>query len=108
MPFAAVLPVRVAGVIAVFIPMALTGRLRLSRPAVPMILLIGVCEVLGNALYVVGSKESIAVTAILASQFASITALAAFLLFRERLSVRQRSGVVAIAIGVAALTLARG
>ncbi len=107
-PFAAVLPVRVAGVIAVFIPMALTGRLRLSRPAVPMIVLIGVCEVLGNALYVVGSKESIAVTAILASQFASITALAAFFLFRERLSVRQRSGVVAIAIGVAALTLARG
>jgi drug/metabolite transporter (DMT)-like permease len=106
-PFAAVLPVRVGGVIGVFIPMALSGRLRITRPAVPMVLLIGVGEVLGNAAYVVGTGESIAVTAVLASQFAGIAAIAAWVLFHERLTVQQRSGVVAIAAGVAALTLIR-
>jgi len=107
-PFAAVLPVRVAGVIGVFIPMAISGRLQMTRRAAPMVVLIGTFEVLGNASYVVGTSESIAVTAVLASQFAGIAAVAAFVLFRERLTIRQRSGVVAIAIGVAALTLARG
>ena len=106
-PWAAVLPVRLGGTIAVFVPMALSGRLRLVRPAVPMVLLIGVGEVFGNAAYVVGCQESIAVTAVLASQFAGIAAVAAFVLFRERLTLQQRSGVVAIALGVAVLTLVR-
>ena len=35
-------------------------------------------------------------------------AVAAFFIFRERLSLHQRSGVVAIALGVAILTAARG
>ncbi len=106
-PFAAVLPVRVAGAIGVFIPLALSGRLQLTRRAAPMVLAIGTLEVLGNASYVAGSSQSIAITAVLGSQFAGIAAIAAFLLFQERLSVRQRSGVVAIAVGVAALTLLR-
>jgi drug/metabolite transporter (DMT)-like permease len=106
-PFAAVLPVRVGGVIGVFIPMVLSGKLRLTRPAVPMVLLIGAGEVFGNAAYVVGTGESIAVTAVLASQFAGIAAIAAWVLFHERLTIQQRSGVVAIAAGVAALTLVR-
>jgi drug/metabolite transporter (DMT)-like permease len=107
-PFAAVLPVRVTGVAFVTIPMALSGRLRLTRRAVPMVILIGTAEVLGNASYVVGAGQSIAIAAVLASQFAGIAAIAAFVIFHERLTVQQRSGVVAIAIGVAALTLARG
>lgn len=107
-PFVAVMPVRVVGVVAVFLPLALTGRLRLTRRAAPMVAWIGVAEVLGNASYVVGARESIAVAAVLASQFAALTAVAAFLLFRERLSLHQRSGVVAIIVGVALLTAFRG
>jgi drug/metabolite transporter (DMT)-like permease len=107
-PFAAVLPVRVAGVVFVTLPMALSGRLRLTRRAVPMVILIGSAEVFGNAAYVYGAGQSIAIAAVLASQFAGIAAIAAFVIFHERLTVQQRSGVVAIAIGVAALTLARG
>ena len=106
-PFAAVLPVRIAGTVAVFLPLLLTGKLRLTREALPMVLLIGTFEVVGNAAYVVGASQSIAVTAVLGSQFASVAAVAAFLIFRERLTVKQRSGVVAVAMGVAALTLAR-
>jgi drug/metabolite transporter (DMT)-like permease len=106
-PLMAVLPVRVLGFVGVFIPMAVTGRLRLTRRAAPMVLLIGVCEVLGNASYVVGSGQSIAVAAVLASQFAALATVAAFVLFRERLSLGQRSGVVAICVGVALLTAVR-
>jgi drug/metabolite transporter (DMT)-like permease len=104
----AVLPARILGVAFVFLPMALAGRLRMTRRAVPMVVIVGLGEVLGNASYVVGARESIAIASVLASQFAAIAAVAAFLLFRERLSAGQRSGFVAIAAGVAILTIVRG
>ncbi len=107
-PFAATMPVRVVGFFGVFVPMALAGRLRLTRRAVPMVVLIGVAEVIGNASYVVGARQSIAIAAVLASQFAAIAAVAAFLLFRERLTLTQRSGVITIVLGVAVLTAVRG
>lgn len=106
-PLMAVLPVRVVGVAAVFLPLALTGRLRLTRRALPMVAWIGVAEVFGNAAYVVGSTQSIAIAAVLASQFAAVAAVAAFVLFHERLSIMQRYGIVAIALSVAVLTLVR-
>jgi drug/metabolite transporter (DMT)-like permease len=106
-PFAAVLPVRVAGTLVVFLPLLATGRLNLTRRTLPMVVVIGTFEVFGNALFVVGTGESIAITAVLASQFAAITAIAAFMVFKERLTSKQGSGVVAIAICVAALTLVR-
>jgi drug/metabolite transporter (DMT)-like permease len=104
----AILPARILGVAFVFVPMALAGRLRMTRRAVPMVVIVGLGEVLGNASYVVGARESIAIASVLASQFAAIAAVAAFLLFRERLSAGQRSGFVAIAAGVAILTIVRG
>ena len=103
----AVMPARVVGVIGVFIPLLLAGKLHMTRAAVPMVVLIGAAEVFGNASYIVGAGQSIAISAVLSSQFAAIAAVAAFFLFRERLSVSQRYGVVAIAVGVAVLTLAR-
>jgi drug/metabolite transporter (DMT)-like permease len=107
-PLMAVLPVRIAGVVLVLVPLALTGRLRMTRQAAPMVLLIGAAEVFGNASYVVGARDSIAIAAVLGSQFAAVAAVAAFFIFRERLSLGQRSGVVAIALGVALLTAVRG
>jgi drug/metabolite transporter (DMT)-like permease len=104
----AILPARVVGVACVFVPMALAGRLRLTRRAVPMVVIVAMGEVLGNVSYVVGARESIAIASVLASQFAAVGAVAAFLIFRERLSAAQRSGFVAIAIGVAVLAVLRG
>jgi uncharacterized membrane protein len=96
----AVMPPRVVGVAFVFVPMAFAGRLRVTRRAAPL--------VLGNASYVLGARESIAVASVLASQFAALAAVAAYFLFRERLTSPQRSGFVAIAVGVAILTVVRG
>jgi drug/metabolite transporter (DMT)-like permease len=104
----AVMPARVVGVALVFVPMAIAGRLRLTRRAVPLVVLVGLCEVLGNASYILGARESIAIASVLASQFAAFAAVAAFFLFRERLTLPQRSGFVAIALGVAVLTIVRG
>jgi drug/metabolite transporter (DMT)-like permease len=106
--FMAVLPARVAGVGLVFIPMLLARRLQFSRQAVPFIIVIALGEVFGNVSYVFGARNSIAIASVLASQFAAVAAVAAFFLFRERLSAGQRSGFVAIAVGLAILTLVRG
>ncbi len=100
----AVFPARVLGVVAVALPLAATRRLRLTRKAVPLVLGSGLCEVLGFASYALGSRHGIAVAAVLASQFAALAAVAAYFLFRERLTRLQLSGIVAIAVGVAVLT----
>jgi drug/metabolite transporter (DMT)-like permease len=106
-PFAAVMPARIAGVVGVAIPLALMGRLRLTRRTVPMVVAIGLLEVLGNASYALGAHQSVAIAAVMASQFAAIAAVAAYFVFQERVTPRQRAGIVAIVTGVAMLTLAR-
>jgi uncharacterized membrane protein len=103
----AILPARVAGVALVFIPLALAGRLQMSRRAAPLVVITALGEVLGNVAYVIGARESIAIAAVLACQYAAVGAVAAFFLFHERLAPLQRSGVVAIAVGVAILTAVR-
>ncbi len=104
----AVLPPRIVGVTCVFVPLALTGRLRMTRRAAPLVAIVGLGEVLGNLAFVVGARQSIAIASVLASQYAAFAAVAAFFLFRERLSPKQRSGFVVIAVGVAVLTGVRG
>jgi drug/metabolite transporter (DMT)-like permease len=100
----AVLPARLIGVVAVAIPLALAGRLRLTRAAAPLVVVGGIAEVAGFALFALGAREAIAVSAVLASQFAGIAAVAAFVLFRERLTRVQVAGAVTIAAGVALLS----
>ena len=63
----------------------------------------GIAEVVGSMLSAWGSRESIAVTAVMGSQFAALAAVAAFVLFGERLGRIQVAGVVLIVIGVTVL-----
>jgi drug/metabolite transporter (DMT)-like permease len=99
----AILPARVAGVLGVTIPLLVGRRLRLTRSAVPFVVLVGLAEVGGVVTFSLGARESAAITAVIASQFAGIAAIAAFLLYGERLTRVQVAGVVVIAAGVAAL-----
>jgi drug/metabolite transporter (DMT)-like permease len=99
----AILPARIAGVIGVSLPLILTRRLRMTRAAAPLVGLVGLAEVAGVATFAIGARESAAITAVIASQFAGIAALVAFLFFGERLSRLQVAGVVTIAIGVGSL-----
>ena len=100
----AVAPPRVLGVLLVFVPLVATSRLRVTRPSVPLVVTAGIAEVVGFALFAVGSRHGVAVAAVLASQFAAIAAVAAYFLFNERLTRLQLAGVATIVIGVAILT----
>jgi drug/metabolite transporter (DMT)-like permease len=101
----AVMPARLAGVLLVTLPLVVTSRLRLTRNALPLVVTSGVAEVAGFTLYAVGSRHGIAVTAVLASQFAAIAAIAAYFLFGERLVPIQIAGAGAVVVGVAVLTV---
>lgn len=90
--------------IAVLGGLGAARRLRLTRAALPLVITAGLCEVGGFASYAVGARHGIAISAVLASQFAALAALAAYLLFRERITRLQLAGVVTIALGVAVLT----
>jgi drug/metabolite transporter (DMT)-like permease len=63
-----------------------------------------VFEVAGFALFAFGARHGIAVAAVLSSQFAAIAAIAAYLLFRERLTPVQVAGVAVIVVGVGILS----
>jgi len=99
-----ILPSRLVGAAALALPLALTRRLRLTRASAPFVVTSGLAEIIGFAAFTVGSRHGIAISAVIASQFAALAAVAAFFLFRERLARVQVVGVVAIAIGVAVLT----
>jgi drug/metabolite transporter (DMT)-like permease len=100
----AIIPARVLGVAAVALPLAATRRLRLTRAALPLVVTAGLCEVGGFASYAIGARHGIAISAVLASQFAAIAVIAAYVLFHERITRLQLAGVATIAFGVAALT----
>ena len=99
------LPARIVTLICIAIPLLLLRKFRMTRPAAPLILLAGVAEIFGYAAYTTGAAQSVAITAVLASLFAPISAVAAYLLFRERLGRQQVVAVVIIVTGVVTLTL---
>lgn len=100
----AILSPRLVGTVAVFVPLVVTRRLRITREALPFVLTTAAVEVIGTASFALGARQSVAIAAVLSSQFAAIAAVAAFLIYHEHLTTRQRSGVVAIAVGVAILS----
>ncbi len=103
----AVLPPRVFGVVLVTVPLVLLGRLHLTRAALPYVVCSGLAEVAGFVSYAIGARHGIAVSAVLASQFAALAAISAVFLFGERLGREGVVGVIAIAAGVAAVSALR-
>ena len=97
------LSARLIGIVGVVIPLLIQGRLRVTRAALPLVVIAGIGEIVGSMLSAWGSRESIAITAVMGSQFAAFAAVAAFLLFGERLARVQLVGVVLIAAGVTVL-----
>jgi uncharacterized membrane protein len=102
-----VLPARVAGTMIVGLPLVLSGRLRLTREAAPFVVLVGLAEVAGVSTFALGARESAAIASVIASQFAGIAAIVAFVLYGERLGRVQVAGVAVIAVGVALLAALR-
>lgn len=102
-----VLSARLIGAVALALPLALRGRLRITRRAAVLVAVSGVCEVAGFYAYTFGSRHGLAVAAVLASQFAVIALLVSFLVFGERLTRLQTVGVGCVLVGVAVLSALR-
>jgi drug/metabolite transporter (DMT)-like permease len=102
-----VLSARLIGTLALALPLTVSGRLHVVRRAIPLVLVAGVCEVAGFYSYTAGARHGIAVAAVLSSQFATIAAVAAYFLFRERLNRVQLAGVSSVIVGVALLSALR-
>jgi drug/metabolite transporter (DMT)-like permease len=103
----AVIPPRLVGVAVVAVPSLLLRRVRIEAAAVPLVLLSGLCEVAGFTSFALGARHGIAVSSVLASQFAAFAVLAAFILFHERLRAVQIAGIVTILVCVATLSATR-
>jgi drug/metabolite transporter (DMT)-like permease len=97
----AALAPRATGAAFVALPMAIRGRLVVSRSAAPLVVLAGLAEVIGFVCIGLGSRTDVAVTAVLASQFAAVAVIGAVFLFGERLGWPQRIGIIGVAIGTA-------
>jgi drug/metabolite transporter (DMT)-like permease len=96
------------GVTAIAVPRVVTGRRRMSRAALPLVVVCGLCDVLGFASFALGARHGLAVSAVLASQFAAIAAVVAYLAFHERLARVQVIGVTTIVVGVSVLSALNG
>lgn len=95
---------RIVGSLVVALPLVVTRRLRLPRVAIPFIVVSGLCEVAGFFAYTLASRHGIAIAAVLSSQFSTMTVIAAYLLFGERLGRLQLAGVIAVIVGVSLLS----
>ncbi len=89
-------------------PLALArGRLRPSRAALPWIAVSGVCDILGYAAFVEGSRSSLAIASVSASQYAVVAIVGGMLAFRERFTRLQAAGIALTLAGVLTLALAQ-
>jgi len=104
----ALLPARAVGVAFVTLPLLVARRLAVPRgPTGALVVATGLAEVAGFAFYALGARHGIAVAAVLASQFAALAAIGAVVLYNERLTRWQTTGLVLIAISVAVLSVLR-
>ncbi len=95
---------RIVGVLFIALPLLVTGRLRMTRAALPFVITCGLAEVAGLLTVTWGSQDSIAITAVLSSQVGVLTAVVSMFL-GERVERHQLVGAVLTGVGVAAVTL---
>jgi drug/metabolite transporter (DMT)-like permease len=102
-----ILVARVIGVSAVAAPLIVTRSLPRPGRGWWMVTFSAVAELIGFAAFIGGSQHGVAIPAVLASQFAAVAAATSYVVFGERLGLRQRAGAVVIFAGVAVLSLLR-
>ena len=100
-------PAGILGTLFVALPLILTGRFRMTRAVLPLVVACGLIEVVGFLVITWGAKDSIAITAVLSSQFAVIVPLVSMVVFKERMLRHQLLGAVLTGLGVAGVTLAQ-
>jgi drug/metabolite transporter (DMT)-like permease len=96
---------RILGVVTIALPLIVRGRLPVRERAVPFAIGAGVVEILGFLSFLWGASESIAVAAVLATQYAVVATILSWILFHERLSRTQLGGIGVVIGGVILVSL---
>ena len=104
----AILPPRAIGFLLVALPLVALSRIRISWAAAPYVVAVGLAEVIGYVCYTIGAHDAIAITAVLTTLFAPLSAVAAYFLLRERLTTRQVAGIGLVVAGIAILGAFQG
>ena len=99
------LPARVVGVAVLVGALAAGMRPLVGVRRAYLAIATGLFEVVGILCFALGAREGIAITSVVSSQFAALSVVGAYLLFRERLARRQVVGVAILAAGVAMVAL---
>jgi drug/metabolite transporter (DMT)-like permease len=102
-----ILVARAIGVSAIAGPLVVTRSLPRPGRVWWMVTFSAIAELVGFAAFIGGSRDGVAIPAVLASQFAAVAAATSYIVFGERLGLRQRAGAVVIFAGVAVLSLLR-
>lgn len=94
--------------VALLVPVALVlGGLRLPRRAIPFAVGMAALDLGGYAAFLAGAPVSVAITSVLASQYAIVAVAGGFLVLGERLTRLQTGGIAITVAGVAALAALR-
>ena len=94
--------------VALLVPVALVlGSLRLPRKGIPFAVGMAALDLGGYAAFLAGAPVSVAITSVLASQYAIVAVAGGFLVLGERLSSLQTGGIAITVAGVAALAALR-
>jgi drug/metabolite transporter (DMT)-like permease len=101
------LPARLFGTVLLTAPLVSRRRLRVSRRTFPLVVIAGIGEIVGLVSYSFGARQQLAVAAVLGSQYAAITTVAAFFLFGDRLRRHQVLGIVIVVAGIVTLSVLR-
>jgi drug/metabolite transporter (DMT)-like permease len=102
-----ILVARAIGVSTIAGPLIVTRSLPRPGRVWWMVTFSAIAELVGFAAFIGGSQHGVAIPAVLASQFAAVAAATSYVVFGERLGVRQRAGAAVIFAGVAVLSLLR-
>jgi drug/metabolite transporter (DMT)-like permease len=105
--FSTLLGARVTALALLVVALGLTRTgLRQPAPAMGLAVLMGIGDVVGNALFVVAADRALlSIVSVLASIYPIVTVILAHLLLGERITRTQRAGVLFAMTGVAAVSL---
>lgn len=98
---------RILGTLLVALPLIVSGRFRMTRAILPIVVICGLAEVAGFLVITWGAQESIAVTSVLSAQFAVLVPLVSMVVLKERLLRHQLLGAALTGLGVAGVTIAQ-
>ena len=105
--FWTILVARILGIVLIALPLLARRGLGPAGKALPLVTYSALAESGGFAAFIAGAQHGVAVTAVLASQFAAVAVFGSYVMFGERLGRQQLAGAVVIAAGVAAVAALR-